>query len=340
MAEIRTRIAYFRRREAILTNYALVFRLGSMAYIGWGIYLGRFEVGVLVMFYAYFDRIWSATAEMASTSNDLLVKMVSLGRLKAMMDVKPTIDVAGKKLMRGDWKTIRLSNVSFSYGGRQVLENIDLTIRRGERVGLVGQSGSGKTTLFKLLLKLHETYKGEILVDDVPLRDIDRSSYIALVSVVLQETEVFNLSLRENIELAGGRGGSLEKALRTANLEDVVARLPHGADTVIGEKGIRLSGGEKQRLGIARAVYRNPDIIFLDEATSHLDTHSETKIKESLRNVFQDVTAVVIAHRLSTIREMDRIVVLDGGRIAEEGSFETLLAGKGVFYDLWQKQKL
>jgi len=339
MAEIKRRILYFRTREAVLNNYALVFRLLALAYIGYNIFLGRFEVGVLVMFYAYFDKIWQSTAEMSTVTNDLIVNMIYVGRLKAMMRIKPTIESGGKNPMTDSWQAITVKNLSFSYN-RPVLKNVSFKVRRGERVGIVGPSGAGKSTLFKLLLKVHENYEGEILIDEKPLKEIDRSSYMKRISVVLQDTEVFNLSMRENIEIVGGHERNLDKTITMAHLGEVVARMPEGVDTVIGEKGIRLSGGEKQRLGIARAIYKNPDILFLDEATSHLDANSEGKIRDSLKNFLQGVTAVVIAHRLSTIREMDRIIVLDKGVIVEEGKFEQLIEGKGLFYNLWQKQKL
>ncbi|MFH0862327.1 MAG: ABC transporter ATP-binding protein [Candidatus Altiarchaeota archaeon] len=337
-AEIKKRIYLFRTREAILGNYATLFRVALMAYIGYGIYQGRFEVGVLIMVYTYFDRIWAATAEMSVVTDQILVYRVSLGRLRMMMDVKPTIEVEGKQRMP-DWGKIEVSNVSFAYGQGKVLQNISFTVKKGERIGLVGPSGSGKTTLFRLLLKLHEDYDGSITIDDIPLREIDRRAYIERIAVVLQDTEVFNMTLKENIEVTGGTGG-LNEALRVANLEEILPRLTEGIDTVIGEKGVKLSGGERQRLGIARAVYKRPDILFLDEATSHLDSESEERISDSLRKVFKEVTAVVIAHRLSTIREMDRILVLQEGKLVEEGTFEGLCAKNGLFCSLWQKQKL
>lgn len=341
ISEIQKRIIYFRVREATLNHYALFFRLAALSYIGYGIYLGRFEVGVLVMFYAYFDRIWQSTAEMSTVTNEVLVNMVAVGRLKAMMNVRPNIESERKDGMNEGWSVITVKDLSFSYvKNRLVLKNITFTIKRGERVGIVGPSGAGKSTLFKLLLKIHETYDGKILIDDKSLRDIDRQSYMKKIAVVLQETEVFNTSLKDNIEIVGGEERNLEKAIMTAHLEEVVARLKEGVNTIIGEKGVRLSGGEKQRLGIARAVYKSPDILFLDEATSHLDANSEAKIQDSLRNVFQHVTAIVIAHRLSTIREMDRIIVLDRGVLVEEGTFEQLTHSRGLFYNLWQKQKL
>ena len=223
-------------------------------------------------------------------------------------------------------------------------KDVSFDIKRGERVGIVGLSGAGKSTLFKLLLKEYEDFTGEILFDKTPIQTITKSSYFEKAAVVLQETEVFNFSLRDNITIAGGTANNptrqLATALETAHVNDFMFKLSQGVDTLIGEKGVKLSGGEKQRLGIARAVYKQPDILFLDEATSHLDLESEEKIRDSLHQFFQTVTAVVIAHRLTTIKEMDRILVIENGGIIEEGSFDELYKQRGRFFDLWEKQKL
>jgi ATP-binding cassette subfamily B protein len=193
------------------------------------------------------------------------------------------------------------------------------------------------------MLKEHEHYEGEILVDGTPLRSIRRASMLDRAAVVLQETEVWNFTLRENLAIANPAVATddalLREALEISHVTDFLPRLPQGVDTVIGEKGVRLSGGEKQRLGIARAIVKRPQILFLDEATSHLDSESEAKIRDSLHRVFQGVTAIVVAHRLSTIREMDRILVLEGGCLLEEGTFQELLARNGRFRELWEKQR-
>ena len=223
------------------------------------------------------------------------------------------------------------------------VKDVSFEVKRGERIGIVGLSGAGKSTLFKLLLKEHESYKGEISIDDTSLHRIKKSSYLKEVAVVLQDTEVFNLSLRNNITIVG-TGNDTDQQVKTAtdiaNVKDFIDKLPQGMDTIIGEKGVKLSGGEKQRLGIARAVYKKPQILFLDEATSHLDLESEQKIRDSLHKFFQKVTAIVIAHRLTTIKEMDRIIVIEKGRIIEIGSFDELYEKRGRFFELWEKQKL
>ena len=224
-----------------------------------------------------------------------------------------------------------------------MLSRISFAIGRGEKIGIVGLSGAGKSTIFKLLLKEYEDYKGEIKFDGLSLREISPKDYYAQTAAVLQDTEVFNLSLRENITIGKEKfdRASFERALDVAHVRGFLHKLPQGVDTLIGEKGVKLSGGEKQRLGIARAVYKEPELLLLDEATSHLDIESEKKIQESLHEFFQSVTAVVIAHRLTTIKEMDRIIVIENGRIVEHGSFSKLMrTPRGRFRELWKKQKI
>jgi ABC-type multidrug transport system fused ATPase/permease subunit len=301
-------------------------------------------VSILVLFFGYFRMIERATLEISDITNDIIIAKIGIQRMVSILHEEPTIEGKGKGLAYPSaWKQLEVRNVHFAYEHKAVLKDVSLTLNRGEKVGVVGLSGAGKSTFFNLLLDLHEEYTGEILLGGVSLKDIDRTAYIDHVSVVLQETELFNASLRDNITMAavGEQELSeehLQEVLRIAHLSSLLEKLPEGLESVVGEKGVKLSGGEKQRVGIARALYRKPDLLLLDEATSHLDVESEKLIQEALHDVFQKVTAVVIAHRLSTIREMDRIVVLDGGRIVEQGSFEQLLTRGGKFASLWKKQ--
>jgi ATP-binding cassette subfamily B protein len=289
--------------------------------------------------------MWQSIDELSTLALDFVVAKYGVHRMKHILDVPVGIDREnGKRVFPKKWKKLAVRNLSFSYGEKEVLREVSFEVRRGERIGIVGISGAGKSTLFKLLLKEHEHYRGEILLDDVPLRKIRKSSFFHNAAVVLQDTEVFNFTLRENIIMANPKQGRneelLRKAIEVAHVTDFLQRLPQGLGTVIGEKGIKLSGGEKQRVGIARAVFKDPQLLFLDEATSHLDLESEEKIRDSLHKFFQSVTAIVIAHRLTTIREMDRIIVIEDGKILEDGSFAQLRARKGRFDELWKKQKL
>ncbi len=342
-AAIRRRIRRFRSKTAIQSYWAVIFRVLAVVVIVIGITKGQYEVGFLVLFNFYFTTLRTSVEELSSISQEITIARYHLARLSDTFAAEPGIDNdAGKQDFPSDWRTISLRNVSFAYGDTAVLQNVTFDIHRGERLGLVGLSGAGKSTLFKLLLKEYESFTGDILFDGVSIRNIKKSSYTKHVSVVLQDTEVFNLSLRENITLgaAGADDSRLTTSLSVAHVTDFLSKLPSGIDTIIGEKGIKLSGGEKQRVGIARAIHKQPDILFLDEATSHLDLESEDKIKDSLHQFFQQVTAVVIAHRLTTIQEMDRILLLENGRLIESGSFAELSKSHGRFFELWQKQRL
>ncbi|MEL6845572.1 MAG: ATP-binding cassette domain-containing protein [Bacteroidota bacterium] len=222
------------------------------------------------------------------------------------------------------------------------MQDLNFRVRRGEKLGLVGVSGGGKSTIFKLLLKLYDEYEGQIRVDGHSWRDLKRANLVQRFGVVLQDTELFDLSLKGNVQLGGPSASNevqLQSAVRTARVQQFASQYPDQLDTLVGEKGIRLSGGEKQRVGLARALYRQPDILLLDEATSHLDAESERLIQAALDEVLADVTAIVAAHRLSTLRKMDRILVLEEGKIVEEGSFDQLVQQQGVFWQLWQASK-
>lgn len=340
MKEIRLRIKYFRRRSASLGLFNEVFRVTLFVYIVYGISQGNYGVGLLAIFLNYFTKMQLAADEFAIVSSEFIIQKIRISRMMDILQEEPTVEKTGSKKFPKNWKTLQLKDLSFSYQKSRYLSDINLTIKRGEKIGIVGLSGAGKTTLFKLMLNLYEDYEGQILFDKTPLSEVKRSSYLKHTAVVLQETEVFNLSLADNVTLAGEKQDQkqLDKAIKVAHVKEFLPKLKHGVDTVIGEKGIKLSGGEKQRVGIARAVYKNPQILFLDEATSHLDIDSEEMIQDSLKTFFSDITAIVIAHRLSTIKEMDRIIVMKAGRIIEQGSFHYLMRKKGEFARLWKKQ--
>ncbi len=343
-ARITSRIGWFRVRDGVLSGFGNLFIYLMIGFMAFGVVNGRYELGFLVLFYDYFYKIWENVEEISRITLDFVVAKFGIARMMGILSEPVHIDIEkGKNTFPDQWKRISLRNVSFSYDENEALRNISFDIQRGEKIGIVGVSGAGKSTLFKLLLKEHEAYQGDIFFDDIPLRDIARSSYFQHSAVVLQDTEVFNFTLRDNITLSNVEAARdtklLDQAIEISHVHDFMEKLPNGLDTFIGEKGIRLSGGEKQRVGIARAIFKQPQVLFLDEATSHLDMESEEKIKDSLHQFFQQVTAVVIAHRLSTIKEMDRIIVIEKGELIESGTFNALYAKKGRFYELWEMQK-
>lgn len=326
------------------TSWQGVARVALLAFVIYGIFHGRYEIGFFILFYGYFGTLSESVDNLSSVAQDVAIAKTDVGRLAELIDQPITIDVEeGKVDFPKEWDGIHVRDLSFSYGNGSVFSGLSFDITKGEKIGIVGLSGAGKSTLFKLLLKEYESAHDDILVGDVPLRKIKKSDYVQHVAAVLQETEAFNMSLRKNITIANialaENDESFKKAMHISHVDDFVHKLPEGVDTLIGEKGVKLSGGEKQRLGIARAVFKNPEILFLDEATSHLDVESEQKIQDSLQHFFKDVTAVVIAHRLSTIKEMDRIIVIQDGKILETGTFDELYERDGRFREFWDKQQ-
>jgi subfamily B ATP-binding cassette protein HlyB/CyaB len=345
--QIKKRIFLFQSRSGILNLFEVLFEFSIITAIVWGIWQGHYNISLLILFTGLFKRVSESTRELTEVTQQIILCKIWMSRAMAILHTQPEIEnpelQKNQVAYPNNWKTLRIENLHFTYKKGQALENISLSIQRGEKVGIVGLSGAGKSTLFKLLLDLYESYEGDIRLDEVSFKKMSRQSYINHVSVVLQDTELFNMSLKENITIAAAphnSSTSVEEVIQMAHLDDVVAKLSQGVETMIGEKGVKLSGGQRQRVGIARALYRQPDILLLDEATSHLDAHSEKLIQQALEECMHQFTMIVIAHRLSTIKKMDTIVVLEKGKVIEVGSFEKLIAQKGAFSRMWREQKI
>jgi len=325
---IKRRIVLFRTRMGVLGFERQLFRLLIIGVAVWKVIEGEFEVGMIAQVYFYFGKVEVTADRITAIAHQWSLTRVDTESMQQLLAETPSLELGGKVDFPLDWQRISFRKVSFRYGQQQVLHQLSFDIQRGEKIGIIGASGQGKSTLMRLLLKLYEGYEGFIGFDELSLADIRRPTYIPHVGVVLQHTELFNLSIRDNILLAGGDTPPDERRLAQAAdiacLSELIASLPQGWDTVVGEKGVKLSGGERQRLGLARAVYRRPQLLLLDEATAHLDAASEAIIQAGLDQLFEQVTAIVIAHRLSTLRKMDRIFLLENGRIAQTGTYETL----------------
>ena len=269
----------------------------------------------------------------------------SFGDAKEMveiLDLPYIIDDKTDKPLKITDAEIEFSNVSFHHEKQKekLFSEFDLTVHSGEHVGLVGVSGSGKTTLTKLLLRFADVNSGGIFIDGQNICDITQQSLRENIAYVPQETALFHRSIAENIAYAKPNSSmkKIKRAAKLANAEEFIKNLPDGYETLVGERGVKLSGGQCQRVAIARAILKDAPILVLDEATSALDSESEALIQEALNNLMKGRTSIVIAHRLSTVANLDRIVVLKDGKIVEEGSHKKLLKNNGEYSKLWSRQ--
>lgn len=320
--------------------YYLVTVAGGAALIA----AGMADLTTLVTFTLYVSVVVSPIDRLINFTEQLQQGIASFERFTEVMDIEPEIkDDPDAKDIEVKEGRIEFRDVDFSYdeGDGQVLGHLNLTIEGGENVALVGESGAGKTTIVSLLSRFYETTHGRILIDGQDITRVTQSSLHKAIGFVQQNVFLFDASIRENLRYgkSDATDEELWEALKAASLYDFVASLPGGLDTEVGERGTRLSGGQRQRLSIARVFLKNPPIIVFDEATSSLDTESESLIQEAFRRVAQGRTAIVIAHRLSTIVDSDRIFVLEDGRIVQEGTHEALLKENGLYARLYSIKK-
>jgi ATP-binding cassette subfamily B protein len=335
---------------------AVVYGVGGVAAVD-----GVLQVGTVVALTAYLTRLYQPLTQLSNLNLDVMTALVSFERLFEVLDIEPMIreDPDAVAIPRGH-ASIAFDDVTFTYpsakevslaslesvavletGPRnEVLHDVSFTVEPGQMVALVGPSGAGKTTISNLVPRLYDVTAGTVRLSGVDVRHATMQSVRDVVGVVTQDPHLFHDTLRANLLYARPEAseGEVLDALSQAQIGHLVGELPDGLDTVIGERGYRLSGGEKQRVALARLMLKAPDIVVLDEATAHLDSESEAAVQRALRETLAGRTSLVIAHRLSTVREADELLVVDGGRIVERGTHASLLADNGLYAELYRTQ--
>ncbi len=335
--EVASRMAGRWRMATVQMSFAimpaLVYLFAGLSIAGGG---GSITLGTLVAFTTLQTRLFFPIQSLLNVGIDIQTSLALFDRIFQYLDLE--VDVAereGPRELRDVEGAVAYEGVGLTYDpdGEPVLDGVDLVVPPGTTTAIVGETGSGKTTLAYLAARLYDPTHGRVTIDGVDLRDLSFASLAETVGLVSQETYLFHSSVRENLRFArpDATDAEIEDAARAARIHDLIASLPEGYDTVVGERGYRFSGGEKQRIAIARTILRNPPVLVLDEATSALDNATERAVQAALDDLAEGRTTIAIAHRLSTVRDADQIVVLAGGRIAERGTHEELLALGGRY---------
>jgi ATP-binding cassette subfamily B protein len=341
-AAIRTSVslAWLNLGQTVILSIGLVAAMWMAAV---GVQNGTMTVGQFVAVNAYMIQLTMPLNFLGTVYREIRQSLVDMREMFTLLDQPPEVlDKKGASALKVGDADLRFEDIHFAYDPeRQILKGIDITVPGGKTLAIVGPSGSGKSTISRLLFRFYDVGQGAIRIDGQDVRDISQETLRAAIGVVPQDTVLFNDTIKYNI--AYGRDGASEdeiiEAAKAAQIHDFITALPEGYGTMVGERGLKLSGGEKQRVAIARTILKNPPILILDEATSALDSGTEREIQDSLTRLGADRTVLTIAHRLSTVVHADEIVVLDKGVIIERGRHDDLLAQKGVYATMWRRQE-
>ncbi|WP_394731207.1 ABCB family ABC transporter ATP-binding protein/permease [Altererythrobacter sp. GH1-8] len=326
--------------QAAITNLLMA---GAMAYSVWGWSEGRFTVGDLVFVNTYLLQLFRPLDLLGFVYRSIRQGLVDMGAMFNLIDTSVEVeDKPGAPALRVERAAIRFEDVRFQYeDGREILRGLSFEVPAGSQTAIVGPSGAGKSTIARLLFRFYDPQSGRICIDGQDIAEVTQASLRASIGIVPQDSVLFNDTLRYNIAY-GSNSASEEDVLRAARdaaIMPFIEAQPLGLETEVGERGLKLSGGEKQRVAIARTLVKNPPILLLDEATSALDSRTEQDILATLRRIAEDRTTIAIAHRLSTIADADQILVLDQGQLAERGTHGELLARGGLYAEMWARQQ-
>jgi ATP-binding cassette subfamily B protein len=328
------------------TGQAVIFTAGlaaTMMMCALGVRSGRNTVGDFVMVNAMMIQLYQPLNFMGMVYREIKQAIIDIEKMFEVLERNPEVkDVPGATPLVVSSGRVRFEDVRFAYDAdRPILKGLSFEVPPGKTVAIVGPSGAGKSTISRLLFRLYDISGGRITIDGQDIRDVTQASLRAAIGMVPQDTVLFNDTIRYNIRYGrwDASDAEVEEAARLAQIDGFIRLSPKGYETQVGERGLKLSGGEKQRVAIARTVLKAPPILVLDEATSALDSHTEHEIQEALERVSRNRTSLVIAHRLSTIISADEIIVLDQGRIAERGTHAQLLASGGLYASMWNRQR-
>jgi ATP-binding cassette subfamily B protein len=335
-----TSLAWLNVGQSLITN---VMMAGAMGFVVWGWSKGRFNTGDVVVVNTLLAQLFRPLDLLGMVYRTIRQGLIDMDAMFALIDTPAeVVDAPGAPALDVPAGRVRFEDVHFGYEpGREILKGIDLEVKPGTMTAVVGPSGAGKSTLSRLLFRFYEPQSGRITIDGQDITRVSQTSLRAALGIVPQDTVLFNDTIGYNIGYGkdGADQAQIEGAARGAAIHDFIMELPQGYQAMVGERGLKLSGGEKQRVAIARTLLKDPPILILDEATSALDSRTEAAIQETLQGVAARRTSIVIAHRLSTVVDADQIVVLDQGRVAERGTHAQLLRRNGLYADMWTRQQ-